>query len=538
MKYSILFLLCGLLGIQQGYSQGPKPVDHQLSAVTVFLAGAQVTRKAKVKLATGDNILRFPKLATGILPNSIQATAPTNVLINSVSYEVNYLDPVDLAPKVRNVRDSIETVGLQLSYLKDQQAVLHTEKNMIKANQALGGTGQGVTVEELQKLSDFYRSRLGQIQKERDRLQLKEKNLTGVLKRLNAQLSTLNGSRNQASNDILVVVKTDRPTTTELEISYLVQNAGWQPSYDLRVTDTNQPLDLTYRAEVFQNTGLDWKDVKLTLSTANPNQNGNQPQLSQWNLRLVTPTRISSAYDKKGAYSKSANEAAPAGGYFHTMDREQSISLANFTDLTEGATTAEFAIDIPQNIPSDGQRQQVAIQNSTLPATYEHLTIPKLDDDAFLLAHVTNWENLNLLPGAANIFFEGTFIAQSFINPSLTSDTLSFSLGRDPKVVIERKQLKDHNKTRTFGSNRERTFGFEIMVKNAKSSSIKLKLKDQIPVSQNNDITVKLIEQSDASHNEATGAIQWNIELGPGESQKVKLIYSVKYPKNSNISGL
>ncbi|MEM7039745.1 MAG: DUF4139 domain-containing protein, partial [Bacteroidota bacterium] len=149
-----------------------------------------------------------------------------------------------------------------------------------------------------------------------------------------------------------------------------------------------------------------------------------------------------------------------------------------------------------------------------------------------------DWEKLNLLPGSVNVFFEGTYITEAFLDPNYTRDTLDFSLGRDKKVVIKRELLKDFNKKRTIGVNRERTFGYDISIRNTKSTAINLRLLDQVPVSQDDDITVKLIEKSNARHDEATGKLTWDIKIDPAQTKMLRLVFSVKHPKNKNVPGI
>ncbi|HHG83754.1 MAG TPA: mucoidy inhibitor MuiA family protein, partial [Bacteroidetes bacterium] len=220
------------------------------------------------------------------------------------------------------------------------------------------------------------------------------------------------------------------------------------------------------------------------------------------------------------------------------MDDEEGMTLADYTTVSQGAVTSEFSISIPQDIPSTGQKEQVSIQNSELAALFQHYAVPKLDKDAFLVARVTGWENLNLLSGPVNIFFEGTYVTEAYLDAEITSDTLDFSLGRDKKVVIQRELLKDYNKRRSIGANRVRTFGYEITVRNTKSTPIHLQLLDQVPVSQDERITIKAIELSKAAHNEATGKLTWDLDLQPASTQKLKLIFSVKYPKKSIVPGI
>ncbi len=217
---------------------------------------------------------------------------------------------------------------------------------------------------------------------------------------------------------------------------------------------------------------------------------------------------------------------------------EARTTLSDYTVMRNTATTAEFAISVKQDIPSDGKKQQVSVQSATLPAIFAHYAVPKLDKDAFLVARITDWEALNLLPGSVNIFFEGTYVTQAFLDPTNTIDTLDFSLGRDKKVIIERNMLKDHNARRDIGTNKERTFGYEFVLRNTKKSVVHLKLMDQIPVSQDAAIEVKAVEISGAGKDDATGILTWNLDLQPAATQKVKLIYSVKYPKKKIVPGI
>jgi uncharacterized protein (TIGR02231 family) len=213
-------------------------------------------------------------------------------------------------------------------------------------------------------------------------------------------------------------------------------------------------------------------------------------------------------------------------------------TLANYTEVRAGATTAEFVIQIPQTIKSGEKPQQVSVQSSELPAIYSHFAIPKLDLEAFLTARITDWEKLNLLPGVARIFFEGTYVTEAYLDPALTDDTLSLSLGRDPKVVISRELLKDFSKSRTIGLNREKTIAWEIKVKNTKSTPARITLEDQVPISMDKDIIVKVEDISGAAHNLETGKLTWDLQLAPGESKTLRLVFTVKHPKNKPVAGI
>ncbi len=540
MKKTSLFLLLCLWTFVQLRAQEPIIATSTITDVTVYLSGAQVSEEATVALKTGDNIILFSGMAKSIDPRSIQAVAPEIVLINSVRHEVNYLKEQTNSPRVKSMQDSLKLIQEKLEVLGNEKTVLTTENTMVMANQSLAGEAKGVSTDELRKAADFFRSRLRDIA---DRL-LTNRRATEKLNldrnRLTQQLNELNQSVNEPTNDVVVKVRADYARTVRIGIRYFVPDAGWVPGYDLRAKDTDSPITLDYRADVWQNTGVPWKNVALTLSSGDPQQGGTKPELAQWNLAFASPYRD---YNEIELLGQTERAYAPEDDYKKLEDQkilnyDKVSTLADYTVMRNTATTAEFAISVKQDIPSDGKKQQVSVQSATLPAVFAHYAVPKLDKDAFLVARITDWESLNLLPGSVNIFFEGTYVTQAYLDPTNTIDTLDFSLGRDKKVIIERNMLKDYTSRRDIGTNKERTFGYEFVIRNTKKSVVHLKLMDQVPVSQDASIEVKATEISGAGKNDATGILTWNLDLQPAATQKLKLIYSVKHPKKKSVTGL
>ncbi len=538
MKKSIFIFCLSLWTCVQLRAQDPIIAKSTITDVTVFLSGAQVSEEATVALKAGDNILLFSGMAKSIDPRSIQAVAPEIVLINSVRHEVNYLQQQVNSPRVQRMQDSLKLIQEKMEVLGNEKLVLNTENTMVMANQSLAGEAKGVSTDELHKAADFFRSRLRDIA---DRL-LTNRRATDKLveerNRINQQLQELNYNANAPSNDVVVKLKADYARTVRVGIRYFVPDAGWVPGYDLRAKDTDSPITLDYRADVWQNTGVPWNDVTLTLSSGDPQQGGTKPELAQWNLYFANPN---SGYVTSGEISGGKGYADLQQADVDKNEKSvntRATTLADYTVMRNTATTAEFAISVKQDVPSDGKKQQVSVQSASLPAVFAHYAVPKLDKDAFLVARITGWESLNLLPGSVNIFFEGTYVTQAYLDPTNTVDTLDFSLGRDKKVIIERNMLKDYNAKRDIGTNKERTFGYEYVIRNTKKSVVHLKLMDQLPVSQDADIEVKDIELSGAGKDEATGQLTWNLDLQPAATQKLKLVYSVKHPKKKIVPGI
>jgi hypothetical protein len=201
------------------------------------------------------------------------------------------------------------------------------------------------------------------------------------------------------------------------------------------------------------------------------------------------------------------------------------------TQVVKKDLRMEYQIQSKMTIPTDGMDHRVQIDNFELNASYEYHTAPKIDPSVFLAAQVTGWEKLNLLSGESNIYFDGTYIGKSYIDVNSTKDTLSFSFGKDAKVIVERTKVKDKSSTKVFGSRQKYEVTWEIRMRNNGGASIPIIVKDQFPISTNNDIKVKNGEFGTALLTEKTGILVWNLNLPLGGSQNLQFGYSVDYQK-------
>ncbi len=210
--------------------------------------------------------------------------------------------------------------------------------------------------------------------------------------------------------------------------------------------------------------------------------------------------------------------------------------LNDYITVSDNELDVTFDIDLPYDVPTNGKAQTAVLKEQEVIANYKFYAVPKLDKDVFLLAEIADWEELNLLPGEANIIFEGTYIGKSFIDPSSTQDTLNLTMGRDKRVVVKKEKLADYSSIKFLGSNKKQTFTYEITVKNNKKDAIDIMVKDQYPISQDKDVVVELLESSAATDNNETGVLTWKLKLVPGEVKKLKVSYSVKYPKDKKLN--
>ncbi|MES1218758.1 MAG: DUF4139 domain-containing protein, partial [Bacteroidota bacterium] len=232
--------------------------------------------------------------------------------------------------------------------------------------------------------------------------------------------------------------------------------------------------------------------------------------------------------------------AADANGYKQkditaTIDPS---TLQQFTTLNQGQLNTNFEIDLPYDIESNGKLHSVTIRDQEIDCILKNYAIPRVDKEAYLLAEVADWQNLDLLPGEANIIMDNTYIGKSVIDPNTTADTLNLSLGKDKRLAVKRSLVKELSSLKASGGSNKQTFTYEIIVKNNKLTDVNLLLKDQYPLSTIKEVEVKLEDGGEAMVNEEVGVLTWKLDLKPGESKKVRFTYSVKYPKDKKIINL
>lgn len=517
----------------------PQEVSSQIREVTVFLKGAQVTRQAKVALQKGTTTLAFRELPVNIDPQSIQARGEGNFIILSLLHQVNYLASQHKNVQVKALQDSLRINEEQYAYVSSMQSVMKSEEELLVANRTIGGNEKGVLMTELKTAADFFRTRLTEIKKEQLKLTREATRLSEKIEKIRSQLNVLNAGLNKPTSEVLVNVSCNENVTASLWITYAVNDAGWVPAYDVRAKDVQNPVQLIYNARVSQNTGEDWDKVDIKLSTANPQQRGEKPDLQPWYIDFEQPISLLREYNAVSAgVSKKAAYAAPVAleeAEAVNQLADEASTTASFTEITEGQTNLEFNIKIPYDIPSDNKQYTLNIQDNTLPATYEYYCVPKLDREAFLVAHITGWENYNLLSGEINLFFEGTYVGKSYLNVRNTNDTLDLSLGRDKGIVVTRVKMKDFTEQKTIGSNKRETRVWEITLRNNKKQAVDLRLEDQLPVSTNKDIQVEPQDYSGGQYNQETGRIIWKFRMEPSAEKKMRIAFAVKYPKDQRV---
>jgi uncharacterized protein (TIGR02231 family) len=540
----ICLILLATLNITYGYSQSPRSFNRQLESVTVYSLGAELNHKVKLSLPAGTSEIILNNMANTIDENSIQVSVPSSVTILSTSFSRDFLKNVNKSPAYIKVEDSLQIVNRELNKVQNKRIVEENLLTLLDKNQAIGGVNTGVNVAELMKIADYYKSKQLELRnnifslKEAEDLQQKR------IIRMQQQLQELSHDKTGTTGQIVLQVMAKEAVTADFNISYLSPNAAWIAFYDLRAENTSSPLKIVYKANVTQSTGLDWKKVKLSLSTGNPSQNGTAPLLSAWFLQFGDPQYVYNF--KKLAYQNRIqsmvapapqnDEKVLAEAVITKSTQNQASGIAITTN--ENMLNASFDIEIPYDIASNSKPHSVTLKEFSQPANFKYYSVPKIDGDAFLMAEITNYDKLNLLPGEANIIFENSYVGKSFINPNATTDTLNLSMGRDKKITIKREKVAEQTGIKFIGSSKKQTFTYEIRLRNGKKEAVNLLLKDQYPVSTDKDMEIELLSADGAIVNKETGVLTWKLNLKPGANETIRMSYSIKYPKDKNILNL
>jgi uncharacterized protein (TIGR02231 family) len=541
----IYLILLTTLSITYSYAQSPRVFNSQLESVTVYSLGAELNHKVKVSLPVGTSEIMLNNMANVIDESSIQVSVPSGVTILSTSFSRDFLKTVNKSPAYIKVEDSLQIVNRELNKIQNKRVVEENLLVLLDKNQAIGGVNTGVNVAELMKVADYYKSKQLELRNNIFSLKEAEEVQQKRIARMQQQLQELSHDKTGTTGQIVLQVMATTASTADFNVSYLSPSAAWIAFYDLRAENTSSPLKIVYKANVTQSTGLDWKKVKLSLSTGNPSQNGTAPLLSAWFLQFGDPQY---AYlNKKQAYQNRIQSMAAPSPLKSKAELLEEVAVTNTlqgqvagvaVSQNENMLNASFDIEIPYDIASNSKPHSVTLKEFSQPANFKYYSVPKVDGDAFLMAEITNYDKLNLLPGEANIIFENSYVGKSFINPNATTDTLNLSMGRDKKITIKREKVAEQTGTKLIGSSKKQTFTYEIRLRNGKKEAVDLLLKDQYPVSTDKDMEIELLNAGGAAVNKETGVLTWKLNLKAGATETIRISYSVKYPKDKNILNL
>jgi uncharacterized protein (TIGR02231 family) len=529
MIKKIVLSLMILLGIAGSHLKArPNEADSRLRSVTVYERGAEIVRTAEITAGDGYQEWIVRGLPAEIMEGSLQVTGRGSFTILGTQFQKDYLAGDKEKQVIRRLRDSLEQLEKERESGRSELSILEDEKQILMANRQISGDQQGVRVEELERAMQYFREKLQQISQSEIKTKHRIQELDQKIERLKKQLDARTGSNRNATGQALIQIQSESPGRGTLEIAYVSMDAGWKPSYNIRASSIDDPVELIYQGEIYQTTGEDWDQVPLVISTGKAHRSNQQPDPRPVYVQFI-PER-----PRPEALMQKDMAAIPLTRAQKSVSPEKEAEIA-VSSVRERQIRTEYRPDYPGRIASDGKKHTIRLSNATLPAEYTYYAAPALDPDAFLLAKITRWERSGFLPGPASLFFENRYVGKSYIDPGQAQDTISLSLGRDPGIALEREPKQTYETDQLIGKNKTITYQWDIHCRNNKQSNIRLVLTDQLPVSTHQDIEVEALELSGASYNKKKGFLNWQLELEPGQSLTRKVRFAIQYPKDKRI---
>ena len=553
MKLTRLFALLSLVPL----AALAAPVNSTISAVTVYTDRAVVTRSATVDLAGGTTELVFANLPQALNERSLQVSGrgTAQALILDVSAKQTYVDFTPNA-RVKELEDQLKGLGKQVRGLDDRTNLLNTQQTMLdKMETALfAPPTKDVPRPDLNQFTsslNYLTEQKAKLVTERASLDEQREELSNKINTVQNQLNELRGHGGRAFKTVTVRVSAPQAGSLDVTLSYTVPGASWAPSYDARVLSSERAVNLGYFGIVRQNTGEDWKDVALTLSTARPGLGGAAPVLSVWNVDVFNPIALRQAgLDERRREMSAKMAAAPAAvnmqafttnavGDMAPAPEEKDAEMASAT-IEAGATSASFKIASAASVPSDNSPQKVPITSATLKAVPEYLTVPKRLATAYLTSKVVNSSDFPLLAGAMNVFLDGTFVATSSLRTVMSGEKFDLALGADEGISVKHKRVNKFTEdTGITNSGKRITYEYLITVQNNKKTTERVIVADQIPLSRNEKIVVKQLAPAPGELKPTDeGSLKWTLDLKPGEKRELTVKFAIEYPNDVNVAGL
>ncbi|WP_091652269.1 DUF4139 domain-containing protein [Micromonospora pallida] len=544
-------------------------VDAPIVAVTVYADRARVTRCGTVPLVAGEHRLRIGPLPLGLRRDSLRVGGRGPATVLGVDL-VTSRQPHSTDEQARELEQRRRALADELATLDDADAVeaQRAEFLTLLAQRAGGTYARALAAGDAAPadVAAFADSVAGQLAAGHDRkreLARRRTDLTESLAAVDRQLQAVRGKRAPdrlfAEVTVLVTAEAATPAPTaeaatpaptadpaatapavelELELTYVVDGARWQPSYDLRLVD--EVVTLTWFGLVSQETGEDWPECRLELSTARPAVTATVPELSPWYLDRVRPLPPPMPMPAPGGAVPMAAAPAAYGAAAPARARGARPVLVqeSVAEVEQGLAAATYRPARPVAVPADGTAHRATVAVLDLPASLDHVTAPVREPVAHLRATVRNTSTHTLLPGPAAIFHGADFVGSTRLRAWAPGEETELALGLDDRVRVERKLTRRSDTRATLGSTRRRDVEYVVTVANHTPRVTTVTVLDQLPVSRDEGVVVRE-SRLDPTPDERTelGELTWRLRLAPGGTGEVALGFRVEMAKGVDLAG-
>ena len=554
MKRYSLFAFLFLLSANLFFAQKPIYTKAKVTAVKVYRNSAELQNTVSFSVPSGISEIVIGNISEEINEKTIQiGVSSKNISILSSQFTNDYSTDFKMDttnPQIKKVNDSIKIVENLISKNRIELDANKKAVELLDKNQTVLVGSNSSNVAQLTQLTEFYTNKRIELENKLVSLKTKGDDLSKKLSRLKSSLKTKEQKEAEEFADGVIVLKLMSPTAgnIKLNINYLTDNVSWKPYYEIKTDKISAPLDVTFKAIVKQNTGLDWKGVKLTLINGNSSRNNYAPVVDPWFIYAQSPKereiyreeRIAdkaAAIKIRGMGSVNAKEYDVQSNALEGRAEGVAVGYAGF-NVNANELNTSYDIDIPYDILSNNEDHLISLYQQKIPADYQYFTAPNYRREAYLLAKVKDFSKYHLVSAPASVIFENMYIGETRVSPDQTNNEMNITLGNDPKISIRREDIQDKSGEKFLSSYREKVVTYDLIIKNNKKEQISMEIKDRFPLSNNEAVKIEVLDKSGAAKDDEKGFLTWNIKLSPSETKKLRVSYKVRYPKDYTVSGL
>ena len=557
MKRYSLFAFLFLLSANLFFAQKPIYTKAKVTAVKVYRNSAELQNTVSFSVPSGISEIVIGNISEEINEKTIQIGVNSkNISILSSQFTSDYSTDFKMDttnPQIKKVNDSIKIVENLISKNRIELDANKKAVELLDKNQTVLVGSNSSNVAQLTQLTEFYTNKRIELENKLVSLKTKGDDLSKKLSRLKSSLKTKEQKEAEEFADGVIVLKLMSPAAgnIKLNINYLTDNVSWKPYYEIKAEKISAPLDVTFKAIVKQNTGLDWKGVKLTLINGNSSRNNYAPTVSPWFIYAQSPKErqiqreeIQREYksdDKSAAIRIRGMGSVNKEVYYDVQSNAlEEVVVTGYAGFNVNANelNTSYDIDIPYDILSNNEDHLISLYQQKIPADYQYFTAPNYRREAYLLAKVKDFSKYHLVSAPASVIFENMYIGETRVSPDQTNNEMNITLGNDPKISIRREDVQDKSGEKFLSSYREKVITYDLVIKNNKKEQISIEVKDRFPLSNNEAVKIEVLDKSGATKDDEKGFLTWNIKLSPSETKKLRVSYKVRYPKDYTINGL
>jgi uncharacterized protein (TIGR02231 family) len=531
-------------------------VDTPITAVTVFRDGARVVRTGEVDVPTGLQRVQAGTLPRVADPASVRV-AVRGAGVALLEVEVNKRFRADpLRHELVRLRDEAEKLRDAVRELEDEDAAevaglgfLGHLAESAATSLARAVSGGRAEYEELTRMEGHLTTGTANVLRRRREVAARLRSARRELEAAEQRLASAERrqGRTEEYSEVSVVIESEAAVAAQVELSYHVSGASWRPLYDL--TLKGEKLAVSYLAEVTQQTGEDWPETRLVLSTARQGVHQGLPELSPWYIGRSQPRGFGTARpmvaraQAAGVFAGAAAEtampaamaAAPAG---YGAAPEPVALAAEVGQGGEAGAGITYTVARPVAVPADGGPHKTTIATFDADAVLDYLTVPALAAEAYLRATVTNGPLL-LLPGTARVFHGTQFVGETALETVAAGEEFEVQLGVDDQIRVERKLIRRSVGKAVLGGTRTIDIAYEITLENHRGGQAKVSVHDHIPLSRDGEIKVKVRETSPVpAKSDDLGELTWELTLDDGKSATIRHRFTVEHPASVTVTGL